>query len=386
MIKHFSVFHVGQIELEDVGADSVDPNDRLYPNDRLVECFTMAEEIAELMDDLGYYAFWGAEHHFQREGYECFPNLILLGTHLAARTKNLKFGCGFNIAPMWHPIRLAEDYAMADVLTRGRVIFGVGRGYQTREVESLGAPLLDKEANRELFEEQVEIILKAFNEDSFSHKGKNYTIPADVEFRGYPLKEITVVPRPINRPVEIWQPVSSGRSIEFMAKNGINAMMALNGEKLTDQIIREYQVQCANYGREIELGQNMCLGMGFCIDESREKAMERVRPYHDERYKWFAPFGFVRYTDEEGRMWGTPGAPARTPLVEDGVDQKAWLCGTPDQFIDYLHELEDKYPGLEHVMFQYPEGMPLAEFKEQIRILGEEVMPTFTKGSAAAAD
>ena len=127
MIKHFSMFYVGQIELENVGADGVPPDERLYPNDRLVECFTMAEEIAELMDDLGYYAFWGAEHHFQREGYECIPNLVLLGTHLAARTKNLKFGCGFNIAPLWHPIRLAEDYAMADILTRGRMIFGVGR-------------------------------------------------------------------------------------------------------------------------------------------------------------------------------------------------------------------------------------------------------------------
>lgn len=386
MIKHFSVFYVGQIELENVGADGVPPNDRLYSNDRLVECFGMAEEIAELMDDLGYYAFWGAEHHFQREGYECFPNLILLNTHLAGRTKNLKFGCGFNITPIWHPLRLAEDYAMADVLTRGRVIFGVGRGYQTREVESLGAPLLDREANRELFEEQVEIILKAFNEESFSHQGKHYTIPAPVDFRGYDLKDITVVPRPVNRPVEIWQPVSSGRSIEFMAKHGINAMLSLNGEKLTEQIMHEYQTHCAHYGRELELGQNTCLGMGFCIDDSQEKAMERVRPYHDERYKWFAPFGFVRYTDEEGRMWGTPGAPARLPRVEDGVQQKAWLCGSPDYFIEQLHELEAKYPGLEHVMFQYPEGMPLVEFKDQLRRLGEEVMPEFTKTSAVAAN
>jgi hypothetical protein len=85
-------------------------------------------------------------------------------------------------------------------------------------------------------------------------------------------------------------------------------------------------------------------------------------------------------------MWGTPGAPARLPLVEDGVQQKAWLCGSPDYFIEQLHELEVKYPGLEHVMFQYPEGMPLAEFKDQLRLLGEEVMPEFTDKSAAAAD
>ena len=90
-----------------------------------------------------------------------------MGTHLAGKTERLKFGCAFNIVPMWHPVRLAEDYAMADILTDGRVIFGVGRGYHSREVESFGAPVIDNDANRELFEEQMEVIFKAFNSESF---------------------------------------------------------------------------------------------------------------------------------------------------------------------------------------------------------------------------
>jgi len=105
--------------------------------------------------------------------------------------------------------------------------------------------------------------------------------------------------------------------------------------------------------------------------------MEKVRPYHDERYKWFSPFGLVRYTDEEGRMWGTPGAPARTPQVEDGVQQKAWICGPPGYFIETLKELEDKYPGLEDVFLQWPEGMPLSEFSEQLEIFSQKVIPAF---------
>ena len=148
------------------------------------------------MDDLGYDALWFAEHHFQHEGYECIPNLLMFSVHLAHMTRNLRFGCGFNITPMWHPLRLAEDFAMADILTDGRVIFGVGRGYHTREVESLGGPMVDMEANREIFEEQVEIIFKAFNEESFSHQGKYYTLPPNVPYRGYELKELTLVPRP----------------------------------------------------------------------------------------------------------------------------------------------------------------------------------------------
>ena len=108
-----------------------------------------------------------------------------------------------------------------------------------------------------------------------------------------------------------------------------------------------------------------------------EDAIETVRPYHDERYKWFAPFGFVRYMDEQGRMWGTPGAPTRMPNVEDGVDQKAWLCGTSDQIVETLMHFEEKYPGLEDIVLQWPEGMPWPEFQDQLTRFAEEVMPQF---------
>src|SRR5213593_2882502 len=83
MIKHFSILYVGQIELENVGRDRTPADARRYPNERLIESFGMAEELAVLMDELGFYALWTAEHHFQHEGYECFPNLILLGTYYA---------------------------------------------------------------------------------------------------------------------------------------------------------------------------------------------------------------------------------------------------------------------------------------------------------------
>ena len=148
MITKFSVLYVGQIELDNIGLSGTPADARRYPNERLVEAFATAKDIAQTMDDLGFYCLWTAEHHFQREGYEVFPNLILLSTWLATQTRRLKFGCAFNILPMWHPLRLAEDYAVADIVTDGRVILGVGRGYHTREVETFGAPMLDNVANK----------------------------------------------------------------------------------------------------------------------------------------------------------------------------------------------------------------------------------------------
>ena len=124
MITKFSVLYVGQIELDNVGIDGTPADERRYSNERFVEAYYTARDVSQLMDELGYYCLWTAEHHFQREGYEVFPNLILLSTWLATQTKRLKFGCAFNVLPMWHPSALAEDYAMADIMTGGRVIFG----------------------------------------------------------------------------------------------------------------------------------------------------------------------------------------------------------------------------------------------------------------------
>ena len=157
MISKFDSLYAGHVDMDNVGYDGTAVNDRRFPNEYLVTTFDKAQAIAQTMDEQGFDAFWLAEHHFQPEGYECIPNVLLLALHLTHLTQRLNIGCGFNIAPMWHPLRLAEDFATVDALTGGRVIFGVGRGYHTREIETFGSPLLDQAANRDLFEEQVEI-------------------------------------------------------------------------------------------------------------------------------------------------------------------------------------------------------------------------------------
>jgi alkanesulfonate monooxygenase SsuD/methylene tetrahydromethanopterin reductase-like flavin-dependent oxidoreductase (luciferase family) len=377
MIKRFSVLYVGHIALDHLGRDGTPADERRYSNERLVEGMAMAAAAAQTMDELGYDTLWMAEHHFQREGYEVIPNLILLGTHLASQTQRVKFGCAFNVTPAWHPIRMAEDYAMADYLTHGRVVLGVGRGYQSREVETLGGPLLDAEANAALFREQMEILFKAFNEDAWSHKGRFYTIPAEVPFRGYQPTDVTLVPRPVNRPVPIWQAIASGKSIPFMVEHGIKGMVTLNGESITRQIFAQYREAAAACGRRLAPGEDLAWGGGLYLAPWLEEAIAGVRPYHDERYKWFAPFGFVRYADEHGRTWGTPGAPAGVPTIEEGVRQKAWLVGPPTRVIGLLKELETEYPGLEDIVLHWPEGMPVEEWQGQLRQFAREVMPAF---------
>ena len=117
---------------------------------------------------------------------------------------------------------------------------------------------------------------------------------------------------------------------------------------------------------------------------SQEEAIRRVEPAHDERYKWFAPFGFVRYADDQGRTWGTPGAPASIPSIRDGVKQKAWFCGTPAEVIEGIKSIEAKYSGLEDFMIHWAEGLSSAEFKDQLRWFAKDVMPAFGAARIAA--
>ena len=255
------------------------------------------------MDEQGFDAFWLAEHHFQPEGYECIPNVLLLALHLTHHTQRLNIGCGFNIAPMWHPLRLAEDYATVDALTGGRVIFGVGRGYHTREIETFGSPLLDQAANRDLFEEQVEIILKSFKEESFSHRGKNYTLPPEVPYRGYDLKEITLVPRPLRQPVECWQPIQSAsqRALDFMARHGIKGIIGggvAEGGAM-HKVVEAYRDAVVRTGRDAELGTDLSFGFHFHLAPTREQAIREAAPWFEENLKMFGPLRLVRALSDQ---------------------------------------------------------------------------------------
>ena len=381
MIHSFSASYAGHVVDDDLGFQGMAANDRFYPNERLAQASDWAVDIAQHLDHLGYEEFWMAEHHFQPEGYECIPNLLMLSLYLATQTKRLKFGCGFNIAPMWHPLRLAEDFAMADILTNGRVVFGVGRGYHSREVETFGSPMLDGDANRELFEEQVEVILKAFREESFDHQGKHYQIPARVPYRGYQLEKLSLVPRPIHQPVEVWQPLVSGnpRGIDFMAKMGIKPLIANNPEPSLGERMKLYQDALRAHGKETQLGEDVAVGYRVFIAETQEKAIEQARPYFEEAMKFAAPLGLMGLTPEQVEAVAHP-KPSRgvaLPTIEQAVAGKTWLCGPAEMIVEHLHSVEEKYPGVERINVGAVMGMPKEVFKDQLTKFAEGVMPAF---------
>jgi alkanesulfonate monooxygenase SsuD/methylene tetrahydromethanopterin reductase-like flavin-dependent oxidoreductase (luciferase family) len=240
----------------------------------------------------------------------------------------------------------------------------------------------DQNANRELFEEQVEIIFKAFNSESFSHKGKHYTLPPEVPYRGYTLKELTLVPRPVNRPVECWQPVvsASPRGLDFMVRHGIKGAVGGGAATMAEGPIQAYQQAAARAGKNLKLGENLTVGIFFYVADSREKAIRELTPYYEEHVKMFAPLGFVpgitppQVAAAAGRGgWKEAGVPSLDHYMKLG----SWFAGTPQQLIEHLKKLEERYPGMEHINLSTSICTPKAVMLEQFQRVAEEVMPAF---------
>ena len=148
------------------------------------EVYDNALEQARLADELGFEGIWLAEHHFSSYGYS--PNPLTFAVKIADQTKHIRIGTAVVVLPLYHPLRLAEEIALTDQLTDGRLEVGLGRGYQRYEFERLG---LDLDDSRPMFDEALEIIQLALTQESFRYEGKYYQLP-----------ETTIFPRPLQQP------------------------------------------------------------------------------------------------------------------------------------------------------------------------------------------
>src|SRR5262252_7782807 len=199
---------------------------------------TYAEHLAawEEMDRLGYDGVGFNEHHCSPYGLMNSPNLMAAAA--AQRTQNLKLLIYGNLLPLHEPLRLAEELAMIDCLSNGRLISGFARGIP-REYQVHNVPLAESRAR---FEEAYDIVTRTWTEDVFSYQGK---------FWSY--KDVAIWPRPVQQPrPEIWIPiVGSQESIEFAARHNIPISPGLGCSGLRDDIIRHFATCLAAAGHRL---------------------------------------------------------------------------------------------------------------------------------------
>lgn len=181
--------------------------------------FRRLRQFVQDTEELGFDSVWFAEHHFSNYGY--IPNPLLMSARIAAETARIRIGTAVLVLPFWNPLRVAEDIALTDQLTDGRLEVGVARGYQPFEYRRFG---LDQADARERTDEVLAILLKALTSDSFAFEGRYHQIP-----------EVTVFPRPVQRPhPPLWLAAHTKESFEIGARYGLRAFTTNSGRPIAD--------------------------------------------------------------------------------------------------------------------------------------------------------
>jgi len=354
-----------------------------------------ARDIAVHCDQSGWDSIWFTEHHLNHEGMDACPNPLMLSADIAARTKDIRIGQAATIIPFWNPLRVAEDIAMLDHMSNGRLEVGLGRGVYGREAIHMNveADLKDQARNFRLFDESLTIIKKAWTNELFDHKGEFYTYPAPdftwqhdmspphpelVDMQTHELKKIGLVPRPLQQPhPPLWQVVDGHMSIDWAARNGLNTIMWIPTVKALRQRFDVYQkAKSEAENRDVPLGEGVCLVRDMFVadsmDEAEEMAGEGILTY----LRWIAHWrGLGNHMDPGEELPETPGK--LDLLTYDFLHPRNLLFGTPDYVAGKVEELRDEL-NLQNlqVWSNFP-GVPHDSVMKSVRMFTEKVMPRF---------
>ena len=322
------------------------------------EVYGNALEQMVLADELGFDSVWIAEHHFSNYGY-C-PNPLPMAIKVAQVTKNVRIGTAVIVLPVWHPLRLAEDIAMADVLTEGRLEIGVGRGYQKYEFDRMG---LDIQENRQRSEETLEVTLKALTSQSFTYEGQYFQIP-----------ETAIYPKSIQQPhPPFWIAATSPESVQSTVHRGLGMFTTGSGRPLSvvQETWGEFQKALKMEGRDSydEFAVQLQVHIADTDEEARRemespmwhyRMVTRLRGATERVEKGIA---YIDPVDDE-------------PTLDEMFDSRT-ISGSPKTAIEKLRKYTDSIGMTQLNCVMALGGIDHEKVKHSMRLFAEHVMPHF---------
>jgi alkanesulfonate monooxygenase SsuD/methylene tetrahydromethanopterin reductase-like flavin-dependent oxidoreductase (luciferase family) len=329
----------------------------LIPNEghavSAAERYKRVLDMAEYANGKGYEAVWITEHHFSDHGYSANPLMLL--SQVGHVAPDLRLGTGIVVLPLWHPLRLAEDIAILDVLTGGRVDVGIGRGYQPHEFTGLGVDVAD---SREQFNEAMEILLGAWTKEDFAYDGKFWKFPA-----------LTVLPRPLQQPhPPIWMAATSPPSIRAAVENGYHLCTGTGA--VPEEILQRnayVDTLMEDLGMPANSIEHAASRVICCTtDESEiEHAIEASR--------WQ-----IRASRQMIQGTVPVGGRIKAPPFAGEPDNETWkrrmIIGGPEECIRKVQELADV--GITYIwgMFEFGD-LPHETAMRSLKLFTEEVLP-----------
>lgn len=307
----------------------------------MTDVYAATIEQAVLADELGFDHVWFTEHHFLEDGY--LPAFQPLAGAIAARTKQIRISNDIALLPLYHPIRLAEELAVLDQISNGRMEFGIGMGYVPKEFDAFGVPLRNRVS---MTDEAIEILRLAWGEGPFSFKGKRYN-----------LSNIDVHPKPV-------QPGGPPLWIAAMKEPG--ALRAARfGTNLLPQGRREEVLDpwrdAVNAKGEDPDDYRVGIIRSVYVTDDRERDWPKIR--EAERFRMGVYGSFMAETpDDYG--WGS----------SDGIPQNV-IVGGATQVTQEISEFINTYGITDIATSGLPPGIEPEFMAANLERLASEVIP-----------
>ncbi len=366
----------------------------------------MIREQTGLCEQAGFTTSWFTEHHFAHNGYmNAPPNPIQMATHIAARFDRIRVGTCPIVLPDWHPLRVAEDVAMLDNMSLGRVDFGVAKGINERSTIQFN-PDADRRDNSRvmrLFLESLEVIEKAWTDEAFTHHGEfwQFPIPGWRETNRFfepldpryhaPDGEYTAMyvhPRPYQNPhPPVWLMSNAPPTFAIAGAKGQGVISMSSAPKRTLACWEPYRDALSKRdGRAVQLGEGVGVCTPFYVGTSQEEAEATIRPAINAYYEFL---GGSRPAGEWTKHGYLDIGETMTAMDENGdwfdfLNRRGIIVVGSAEYVTERFAEKRETTGLDHlVLMQQYTGVPYAKILASWDRLCEHVVPHFGTRSIA---
>jgi probable F420-dependent oxidoreductase len=318
--------------------------------ERLQQCIDEVCAEAQLAEQVGFDAILVGEHHQHRDGF--IPSPLIVSTAVAARTQKIHIGTGILLLPLYHPVHVAEDAATLDIISNGRLILGVGMGYQAGDFGAFGISPSQRVSR---MEEGIDIIRACWTRDTVSYDGRRFR-----------LDNVAVYPKPLQRPhPPIWVGAMADESIRRAAQYGDAWLTGIT--QTMPNILRHTETYKA-YADGLHRPARIILMRDAWVAETRQQAEEEYGPEVLAAYKYYWKSDSLSFRDNRSEAEFT---------IEKMAPDRI-ILGSPEEVVDQLQRWQEM-TGAEMVIFRLRQahsgGPPHEKILRAIRLFGDKVIP-----------
>jgi alkanesulfonate monooxygenase SsuD/methylene tetrahydromethanopterin reductase-like flavin-dependent oxidoreductase (luciferase family) len=307
---------------------------------------------AQLAETVGFDSCLFSEHHQQADGY--MPNPLLLAGLIGAKTERLRVGTCVLLLPLYHPIHVAEDAALVDVSTGGRLILGVGVGYQPPDFDAFRVPIGER-ARR--CAEGVEILTRAWTEETVSFSGRHFQVEG-----------VRVTPKPVQQPrPPIWMAAWTDPGLKRAARLADGWLSdPLQSMPVIRRFADVYREAAQRAGKKPFVG----LMRDICVGRTAEEARAASDPL---MYTHRFYFRYGAYAEDQY----TRGVKSEEEWTFERAEKERFIVGTPEKCLEDLQRWKEEVrPDYLVLRMRHPGGPPHRQVMEGIRLFGERVLPS----------